>query len=847
MSFRPKSTLREWRNAFHWKGIFSTVFLLNIFIAVLIWAATNSCPSILSIEVASQSPCAFMTSFGRVIRLEDTGRQSGFTLVPTDAADDRVSLWELSNTKGSDLISAKITTRFFITRSWSSQTLSASTDGKYTLQDVNGHIHFHWLTYVVFTIAQLLFFAAASLMQPPRESATISTRESIACAISLPFVLLIVLPLQTYLSNTTTFTFPLGKLLAQLSFQFLVWSIASSLFAVLSTRFSGRLFPSIFVTLALYCYLETGLLSIGCSSLDGETGAYLNLNRGIFDALAIILVSILILMVARKHSLFYIALGIMLLSFVSIFDSNTSNGRTNNIEHILPIYDNCDVVKSSKYSSNKNVILFMLDSISTPVLLSVLQAAPEITSEFNGFTVCTNNVGMCGGTLFAVPSILTGRYPTEFSNTDDFPYLIYSTNTFIKPYLDMRAEVMAAPGSFGTGCSTLLDSQRNATISSCDENNDVLHWRAKDQQAWNLVEMIRFRITPYILKYYVYMMTSVGWSGAGSFDEGWTFPILSSAEISNESPLALQYWHTAGSHPPLGVDRNGLNDGHIRIGYEAKFEKTWYSLSKLALLLKRLKERGIYDNSYIVVTADHGSGPLYADNTASAHDTPSAAFPFLMFKPIGNNRPLSYSGTPTCHSKLFHLFSKLATQNIDQESTLQILEGHNRIYRAADGLAIYDYIFSDDLSFKKTVFSRVSVASLPAIKLDHKYSFCSKNTGDTLPAEVIGANFWDAVGPRHFSTEPHSISFKVPNPNCEYRVEIEAMIERIVASSDENGCSWSIYDSNSSARDSTRVEGKNPTTKTLSLSARSDDSAIVRIIGKSTGTGALLSIKVSQL
>jgi hypothetical protein len=67
--------------------------------------------------------------------------------------------------------------------------------------------------------------------------------------------------------------------------------------------------------------------------------------------------------------------------------------------------------------------------------------------------------------------------------------------------------------------------------------------------------------------------------------------------------------------------------------------------------LNKLKESGVYDNTAIVILADHG----YADNSNSE----GRQNPFLLIKGRGEKHPFAVNNAPVSHEDLQEAFSRL--------------------------------------------------------------------------------------------------------------------------------------------------------------------------------------------
>jgi len=113
-----------------------------------------------------------------------------------------------------------------------------------------------------------------------------------------------------------------------------------------------------------------------------------------------------------------------------------------------------------------------------------------------------------------------------------------------------------------------------------------------------------------------------------------------------QSDCRLLYLLSKLSHPPWVFEENG----------ELQPEADWRTSSRFAVrcvvaLIERLKELGVFDNTLLILTSDHGCIPL-VDPTMGIDLGAAGGMPYdfnslLMVKRVGHNDPLRVSEMPT--------------------------------------------------------------------------------------------------------------------------------------------------------------------------------------------------------
>ena len=178
------------------------------------------------------------------------------------------------------------------------------------------------------------------------------------------------------------------------------------------------------------------------------------------------------------------------------------------------------------------------------------------------------------------------------------------------------------------------------------------------------------------------------------------FPKLAALPERSGVEQTLHVYHTVGAHAPFFTDRFGRKLSSPGQGYAGYREKAYFVLKSLTNLFRELQARGIYDNSFIVVTSDHGGDYTQKDKRmCNGVEFPRAVpYPMLMVKPRGNKTPLAFSNVPTSHAKLSTLMSSSRTRSLAEQEVTSILHEENRFFRyfVSHEMIHYDWKFSPD-------------------------------------------------------------------------------------------------------------------------------------------------------
>lgn len=828
------------------KRIALNFLILNLVAVAVGWLVTDRCLHFLSITVDAKAPVTIRpsTEFG-TFGFEGKGLETVTAVQPTDAKE--ISLSFVGPRGGAKVVEVRYSEHVVLNRCWAGDAIEVDGRGIVKLDPAVAHwgVCPFFFT-VVGAVEILLLILGAFVAWITREDRFSGWMDALVVAFAFAVFVCLVVPLQTYLGNSECFSFKIEELLPDLLPRMLVSGALVFSLLLLCGGFAGRFWLAMTVAVLVYEYLETGLLSIGNPPLDGDAIVYKGLVRGMWDAAVLVGLVVVFFLVRNTTASLWTSLAVLVLSLCSLVDSHKEKEslfRSDIIDHPT---DNDTVVKSTVFSAKKNVMLLFLDCISTTHVQDVFAQSDELRASFDGFTFCTNNVGMYWSTRDGVPAILTGRYHDVNEKEKEFVSEIFCSNSVIRAFIGRSSAVVLAPGCVDFGLTTEVAGLVTNAVKRVEEGTDPFYRRMVDQQRWNVYEIVKFRMTPYVFKYYVYSLAVYGWGvSVLGVDESMVFPSVAEARVKEGCDLAFLSYHTLGAHPPYGVDRNGEHDPKLRIGYCSKFEKTWYSLRCVTELFRRLKERGLYDKTFIILLADHGGEPLVSDDTVRPTDAPARAFPFLMFKPIGVRGSPVESNVPTSHAKVNELLRRVAQEDVSKDEALSLLCCSNRIYRGRNGNVWSEYRFGADCfgSFTQTRLSGSKVTE--PIALGREYSFGAGK--EVPPIEIVsqGEEGMAFEGLR-LVQPPAAWKMRVPESETDYQVVVDIWMIANALTGSEDFCVGRLKDIQSGNGVEVSVPAGPRFCRRLSVVAHSNALGEILLSFVCTGEYGLQTIKIQK-
>jgi hypothetical protein len=374
--------------------------------------------------------------------------------------------------------------------------------------------------------------------------------------------------------------------------------------------------------------------------------------KGIIDALVWSAGAALIVFKAQQavRGLRKLAVGLLLVQFISALWTMSQASQLPSAEKV--VINNKDL---TRYSSEKNVIILLLDAFESDVFQEIIDELPAQGEPFQGFTYFRNAVAPFQCTYPAIVTIMTGRY---YDNTveiqrfikDEFtrrslPSVLrdHGFTVELYPYFN-RYSIYCDPSL----ASNLVAAKKRLSIKDMAYIYDVALFRSCPQQ----LKKALYRDQQWFLRRIFsrengkrsgrFRQDRLPPSKRHEFQETVKFFREASAGLSlSENTKLFKYIHLPGMHFPLMF--NETLEPELLPSDRQGYKKQARGLLKLvSAFLGELKEAGIYDNSLIVIMGDHGAlGDVYLPQEKRGnagqlyYPGRGGGLPLVLIKPFG--------------------------------------------------------------------------------------------------------------------------------------------------------------------------------------------------------------------
>jgi len=468
--------------------------------------------------------------------------------------------------------------------------------------------------------------------------------------------------LNTYGINVNEFPVSLDDILLQLFLLTLIGTVV--LFSVI-LPFNNQLTEkvvSIILMVSLLLWVQSSLIAWDYGRFDGKEINWSSFYQyGLVDSAVWILILGLGFIFSRRLSTHVntIVLFLILIQLppLVIMLSNINEEAS---------FKRYKVDESNKFvfSSEKNVIILLLDTFQSDVFQEVINNKPELVREFTGVTYFRNALGGYPFTYASVPLILTGERYDNSVPVQDFIKKSFMGNSIPKILKNEGYQVHLHPYSQNT---IYYDDEVASNFTS------RAGLAAANREVVRIMDVTLFKQVPHFLKQIFYTRINTGLRSidvvsSDSSSKNSHYPIQDSLRFKLQfedefevvgSDAYFKYFHLSGLHRPLLLNEN-LEMEEMLFERENILRSGEGMLKLVNSFFKRLKQAGIYDKSLIVILADHGFDESSMDinyqlltdmeastaNKSISVNVKSSAVPLILVKPIGAEGELTISDSP---------------------------------------------------------------------------------------------------------------------------------------------------------------------------------------------------------
>ncbi len=443
---------------------------------------------------------------------------------------------------------------------------------------------------------------------------------SLIVSFCLSFSLFIFAPVEIYCSNSNDFWFELKFVMPAFLLFFAACFAVTFLLCFLFRGRLGTVILSVLFALAFASYIQGNFLAMGYPELNGESIDWENM-RGteIVSMLFWGITFVASLFLSRfKEPLFKKGAKIICVIIAAV-QVVTLGTLAFSVE--LPKKENYyfSSEKMLDFSKQGNIITIIPDSMQSKYLTRALEEYPEFKDVFDGFTYFPDTVSTSSFTVSSIPTLFTGmELPLNCSGKEGMRQCLEKT------YLFDELKTLGYETKYFTSSISLQqgDSKIFSNVAKVDDG--LFGFSERVRTAGVLGDVVYFRYAPHTLKQFnvpnlneicsTWVTLDMKKLGVQGYEYGYdrtVFDKISSGITVNADKKQYTLIHLYGIHPPYSRGRDLIYkwdyyDSLDTDDTERRYQIALGQLDLLAELVKQLKEKGIYDSTTIIYSADHG-------------------------------------------------------------------------------------------------------------------------------------------------------------------------------------------------------------------------------------------------
>lgn len=523
---------------------------------------------------------------------------------------------------------------------------------------------------------------------------------------ALCFMLFLYAPSELYFYNQREFWFDVYTLLPLMLVLFVIsfgaLSAVMLFFFTLCPKFYHKVVLPIGCILFLCTYIQGNFLIGDLPPMDGTEYDWADYSEGrIYTIILWVVVSAIVLFIFKKVSKDKFCRGIKALSiFMMLMLSVTAVSICISTQGYAKKTDAYTTYKNDfEFSQDQNFIIFLIDAADSGTMYEMLEANSEYKKIFEDFTYYRNTTGAYPATLYAVPQILSGEWYENEADFDGFCIDAFNHSPLFSSleqsgykmglYEDILPLEDANIFRFDNIVSRKSEVSSYLTLAKLEIKLVGLRYAPFDLKRFCSFKLVEFAVTRESdYEYPIFILNNKIF-----------YDRVKSEEISYTPEKCFKFVHIEGAHVPFQYDKdvNLIENGTYEDVMAA-------SLTITEAYLNKIKEAGVYDNSVIVVMADHGF------DVQGWLDCTGRQNPILFVKGINEHHEMVCSEAPVSFDDLQDIYAQLLEGKSSREA-LTYQEGDIRerrylfyVYGRDENL--YEYVTtghaSEDDSLRET-------------------------------------------------------------------------------------------------------------------------------------------------
>lgn len=434
--------------------------------------------------------------------------------------------------------------------------------------------------------------------------------------IFLIFTFAIYMPSSLFLSNIDDFALDYVKIVPLI--MLVSFAILAAVYIIGLIIPVKRIFYSyvlLIFSLSLGFYVQGNFLNPAFNSLNGKEINWSEYRmNGIISIIAWILIFIIpqIVYIVKKNIMSLVvkwgSLFITAMQLVSLVVLLLTTHKV--------ISNDFAVTKNGEFelSSKNNTIMFVVDTLDASWFEDMLLPNEEYKESLKDFTYFNDAVAGGAPTVLGIPTLLTGKIDMDASrDTSEYYKDAYGSSTLFKDMQDNNCNVKLFTEFYYLDyCDKEnVDNLKNEQKYIISSRKGFMECLYKFVSFYAMPQFIKQNFWLYSGEFNQYVSLQDNSSNLYKLDDAQFYKDFKENGITTQKDKdTFVMYHLNGAHSPYVMDENAQAVASDSIGVDSQIRGVFKIIKEY---MEQLKEKGLYDNSTIIITADHGGIDLYSN------------------------------------------------------------------------------------------------------------------------------------------------------------------------------------------------------------------------------------------
>lgn len=466
-------------------------------------------------------------------------------------------------------------------------------------------------------------------------------KPAVMLSIATCFMFFVYAPIELYLTNKDEFWYDIYILAPIMICVFIIFTGTCIGLFFLVRKCSAKLFNVMVIAMfvVFICsYIQGNYLIKYLPAIDGRQIDWSLYSGGRMESIILWIIVVAVIVFSLKsfsvktiHSVIKTVSVLMVLMLtITLVTLCITNHGLENKTNICVTND-----KEMEMSTDANFIILLLDAADGGAFSDIVVGNEEYEKVFEDFTFYDNTVSAYPHTKYNIPFLLSGMWFENKTSSEEYFEDVLTSSPFFHE-LEQR--------NYAIG---MYETDINIDENTRDRFENVGLYAKRvssytDFARWQIM-LVGMKYAPFDLKRFSFVNPTAfeklrvleGENAAFHDDNMEFYKMVTGQDVTYREDKSFKFIHLWGAHPPYEYDKNlnFLSDG----GTVTQSIEACITLTDT--YLKKLKDSSVYDNSVIIVLADHGEGGYYEVNNLNQH-------PILLIKGVNERHEFQIDDSP---------------------------------------------------------------------------------------------------------------------------------------------------------------------------------------------------------